>query len=95
MGRVCWDDIHENVIEWITGDDHIVCTLTQKKYINKARKIVEKQPYLKHWWHENKDGSVVCHLPLKVLKLSLIMPKERTFLDTSEKGVESDEVLSE
>ena len=90
MSRKCVDDIHENVIEWISGDDHIVCTLTQRKYITKARKIVDKLPYLRAKWHENKDGSVVCHLPIKVLKLSLIMPKERLFLDTSEKEGNSD-----
>ena len=78
------DDIHENAIEWISGDEHIVCTLTQKKYINKARKIVEKAPYWKAFWHENKDGSILCHLPIKVLKLSLIMPKERTFSEEVE-----------
>ena len=76
-------DVKENVIEWITGDDHIVCTFTQKKYINKVRKLVDKQPYLVSNFHENSDGSIFCHLPLKALKL---------YLNTSvQQGVEDDE----
>ena len=73
-------DLKENVIEWITGDDYISCTFTQKKYINKVRKLMDKQPCLVSVFHENKDGSIFCHLPLKALKL---------YLKTSDKqGVE-------
>ena len=90
MRKVCTDDVHENVIEWITGDEYIWCTLTQRKYITKVRKIVEREPNLRAFWHENKDGSICCRLPLKVLKLSLIMPQKRTFSDTSNEEVEVD-----
>lgn len=62
-------DLRENVIEWITGDDYISCTLTQKKYINRVRKILDKQPELRANFYENDDGSIFCHLPLKALKL--------------------------
>ena len=76
-------DIKENVIEWITGDDHIVCTFTQKKYINKVRKLRDKRMDLVPVFIENKDGSIFCHLPLKALKL---------YLKTSvEQGVDEDE----
>ena len=76
-------DLKENVIEWITGDDYIACTLTQKKYINKVRKIVDKQPELRASFYENNDGSIFCHLPLKALKL---------YLSTSvQQGVEEQE----
>lgn len=64
-------DVKENVIEWITGDDTISCTFTQKKYINKVLKLWDKRPYLVPVLIENKDGSIFCHLPLKMLKLSL------------------------
>ena len=62
-------ELKENVIEWITGDKHISCTFTQKKYINKVRKLADKHPNLVPVFHENKDGSIFCHLPLKALKL--------------------------
>ena len=65
------DDIHENVIEWITGDDFICCTFTQKKYINKVRKLADDTPENVPVLVENNDGSIFCHLPLKMLKLYL------------------------
>jgi len=64
-------DIKENVIEWITGSDSMTCTFTQRKFINKVRKLRDKQPNLVPVFIENKDGSVLCHLPLKALKLYL------------------------
>lgn len=73
------NDIHENVIEWITGSDYIACTFTQKKYINKVRKIAIQMPELVPILHENKDGSIFCHLPLKALKLSIITRKGAGF----------------
>ena len=62
-------ELKENVIEWITGDDWVACTFTQKKYINKVRKLRDKQPNLVSVFIENNDGSIFCHLPLKALKL--------------------------
>lgn len=70
---------NENVIEWITGKDYIACTFTQKKYINKVRKIAVQMPELVPIFHENKDGSIFCHLPLKALKLSIITRKGAGF----------------
>ena len=65
-------EIRENVIEWITGDDRICCTFTQKKHINLARRLVAT--YINTGDNradllENPDGSVFCHLPLEALKL--------------------------
>ena len=75
-------ELKENVIEWINGQDYIACTFNQKKFINKVRKLADKQPNLVPIFHENKDGSIFCHLPLKALKL---------YVKTSDKqGVEED-----
>lgn len=65
-------DIRENVIEWITGDDTITCTFTQRKYINKTQKMAIQMPEKVQIAAENPDGSIVCHMPLKALKLSII-----------------------
>lgn len=65
------NEVKENVIEWITGDDYISCTFTQKKYINKVRKLRDKRMDLVPIFIENSDGSIYCHLPLKALKLYL------------------------
>ena len=66
-------DVRENVIEWITGSDRIAITVTQPRYINRVRKLVEH--YSKDNADgvdliENDDGSVFAHLPLECLKLS-------------------------
>jgi len=58
----------ENVIEWLTNDDHIAVTFSQKKYINKIKKFAkeDKNVYLV----ENEDGSVFARLPIRYLKLN-------------------------
>ena len=35
---------NENVIEWLTGQHTISCTLSQTKYINKIKKLAENHP---------------------------------------------------
>lgn len=81
------NDFKENVIEWITGSDWVTCTFTQRKYISKVRKIAIQSPESVPIFHENKDGSILCHLPLKCLKLSLITRHKRGF----EKGEVEDD----
>lgn len=74
-------DFKENVIEWITGDNEVACTFTQRKYINKVRKMMDKQPNLVTHFVENPDGSIFCHLPIKALKLYLKTPNEQGVVD--------------
>jgi hypothetical protein len=81
----------ENVIEWITGDEEIVCTFSQRKFITKIRKMMDKQPNLVSKFHENNDGSICCRIPLKALKLYVKRPNERGFEDTDEDEVDDDE----
>lgn len=69
-------DIKENCIEWINGQDTISVTLSQGRYISKVKRLAEKYPDLVRILHENKDGSIFAHMPLKSLKLSIIPPKE-------------------
>ena len=80
-------DVKENVIEWITGETYISCTFTQKKYINKVLKLMDKQPKIVSNFHQNKDGSIFCHLPLKALKLYLKTSDKRTSGSEDEDGI--------
>jgi hypothetical protein len=75
------EDIKENVIEWITGDNEVACTFTQKKFINKVLKMMDKQPKLVTNFKQNPDGSIFCHLPLKALKLYLKTPNKEGVTD--------------
>lgn len=80
----------ENSIEWVTGDDTITVTLTQRKYITKLRKIAAKWPSLVSILAENADGSILARLPLKALKLSIITP-HRTRFEGNGKEEDEDE----
>ena len=71
-------DIDENVIQWLNGEKYITCTFTQRKYVGKVKKIMQRTPEFVLDFIENKDGSIYCRLPLKALKLSIIVRKEAT-----------------
>ena len=51
-------DLKENVIEWYTGDDTCTATFTQKKFINRMRRMSETHGELVKIVHENTDGSI-------------------------------------
>lgn len=67
----------ENCIEWLTGQDRITVSLTQKRYITRVKKLA-KQHEKDVDFIENEDGSIVAHLPLTALKLSIVLGRERT-----------------
>ena len=53
-----YDVNHENLLEWITGDKTIACTLSQKKHVNLFRKLSEKYPEDYRLIAEDEDGSI-------------------------------------
>lgn len=61
----------DNAISWYTGEKTISVSLSDRKYIGKVRRLAEE---FGCDLVENTDGSIYCHLPLEVLKLS----KKRT-----------------
>ena len=69
------DNMNENVIEWLTNDDHIAVTFSQKKYVNKVKKFAKEDDRI--YLVENDDGSVFARLPIRYLKLN----KPRTVSD--------------
>ena len=60
--------MNENVIEWLTNDDHIAVTFTQKKYVNKIKKYAKEDDRI--YLVENEDGSVFARLPIRYLKIN-------------------------
>jgi hypothetical protein len=61
--------MNENVIEWLTGSDTVLVTLSQKKYINKIKKLAATHGDVVIET-ENKDGSILARLPLKYIKIT-------------------------
>lgn len=61
--------MNENVIEWLSGSDTVLVTFSQKKYVNKIKKLAETREdvVIKT---ENKDGSILARLPIKFIKIT-------------------------
>jgi len=66
----------ENVIEWLRNSHTVTATFSQPRFVNKVKELRKKFPDQVEIIHENKDGSIVCHLPLKAIKLNLVTPRE-------------------
>ena len=65
-------DFKENCIEWITGRQRVTVTLSQPKYIGKVKRLAKTHPDEVQIKHINEDGSIVAHLPLKAIKISIV-----------------------
>ncbi len=75
---------NENVIEWLTGQDRITVSLTQRKYITRVKNLASSYPNEVDFL-ENTDGSIIAHLPLKALKLSIISTSNRDYSKAAER----------
>lgn len=61
----------ESVIEWIRGQKEVTVTLAgNTRYHSKVRKLASQYPDEVKIVAENKDGSIVAHLPLSYIKIS-------------------------
>ena len=60
----------ENAIEWIKNSDTATVTFSQGRYITRIKKLAEKYPDEVQICSENKDGSIVAHIPTKFIKIS-------------------------
>lgn len=62
----------ENVIEWVTGDNTITLTISQRKFVTKIKRLAEKHPDKVQILAENKNGSLLAKLPIGALKLNIV-----------------------
>lgn len=60
----------ENVIEFLNNQDTVTVSFCSRKWINKIKRLNEKNPEEVKIIAENKDGSICAHLPVKYLKIS-------------------------
>ena len=65
-----FDKNNENCIEWLTGQKAITITVTDRKMVNKLKKLYEdrKNEFLS--FTENKDGSVCAKVPKRLVKIN-------------------------
>ena len=61
----------ENVIEWVRGDKEVtVMFCSNNRYNIRVRKYAEEYPDDVKIIADNRDGSIVAHLPLSWIKVS-------------------------
>ena len=60
----------ENVLEFISGTRTATVTFTNKKHINRIKKLYEERKDDFKYFVENPDGSVCAKLPLKWIKIN-------------------------
>ena len=66
------NSITENCNEFLRNDEIATVTFCQARFITKIRKLAEKFPDECQITHENKDGSIVAHVPVKWIKISKV-----------------------
>lgn len=78
-------DLRENSIEFYADDKTTTVSFTQGRYITRIRKLAEKYPDECQITAENKDGSIVAHIPTKWVRIS---PPKQISEETKEKLAE-------
>lgn len=61
--------VQENCIEWIRGGKVATVTFPKGKFTTKIRKLAESDPDEVQICHENMDGSIVAHIPVKYINI--------------------------
>lgn len=69
---------NENVISWIRNAEMATVSFSQGRYVTKIKRLAEKYPDKVQIVSENKDGSILAHVPVKAIKINIIEGRERT-----------------
>ena len=64
------DDFRENVLEFVNNSKTATVTFGQGRYITKIRKLSRERPEECQIVHENRDGTIVAHIPVKWIKIT-------------------------
>ena len=64
------DTNKENMIDWISGSKMCTCSFTNRKHINRIKKLYEQRKSEFEYFYENEDGSVCARIPLKWIKIN-------------------------
>lgn len=75
----------ENMIEFISGTSTTTVTFTNKKHINRIKKLYEERKDDFKYFHVNTDGSICAKIPLKWIKISPTKNVNRFYTDEQKK----------
>ena len=70
--RTNYDINIENSLEFLRDAKTMTVSFSQKRFISKVRELAEKFPDDVEIVAENVDGSIVAHMPVSALHLSII-----------------------
>lgn len=73
------DRVKENVIEWLDGDQTVTCTFSQKKFVNRIKRMAENHASSVKILAENHDGSILASIPLSAIHITIYSPKNGGF----------------
>ena len=65
-----YDIGQENAISFLKGSKTSTVTFTQGRFISKIKKLAEQYPDEVQITAENKDGSIVAHIPVSYIHIS-------------------------
>ena len=65
-----FDNNNENCIEFLSGERSAVVSFTNRKHINRIKKLYEERKDDFKYFHENTYGSICAKIPLKWIKLN-------------------------
>ena len=88
-------DLKENNIEWYTGSKTATVSFTQKKYINRIKRLAEKYPLSVEIVAENPDGSITAHIPTRAIHVQIYGQKTGTFEGVGEESEDGEDNAEE
>lgn len=65
-----FENNNENCIEFLSGERSAMVSFTNRKHINRIKKLYEERKEDFKYFHENTDGSICAKIPLKWVKLN-------------------------
>ncbi len=72
---------NENAIEYLSGEHYITVSFTDRKMINRVKKLYSERKDDFKYLKENMDGSICAKLPKKWLKLNAGSKEGRVMTD--------------
>lgn len=65
-----FENNNENCIEFLSGEHYCIVTFTNRKHINRIKKVYEERKDDFKYFTENDDGSICAKFPLKWIKIN-------------------------
>lgn len=78
---------NENAIEYLSGEHYITVSFTDRKMINRVKKLYSERKECFKYLKENTDGSICAKLPKKWLKLNAGSKEGRVMTDEQKEAV--------